>query len=179
MPDDAFSRLGLPRRFQLDAADLERRYLTQSRAVHPDYHASGTAADLAASLDLSAAVNAAYSVLRDPFTRAEHLLGLEGGPTAGEHKQTPPGFLAEMLDLREQVEEARTAGAHEAPAVSALGAEFTARIAGLMDQVARLFAEYELLPADDPKRAGIRGQIRSLLNAATYLRGLSRDLNAD
>ena len=147
---DAFSRLGLPRRFQLDAADLERRYLTHSRAVHPDYHASGPAADLAASLDLSAAVNAAYTILRDPFTRAEHLLGLEGGPTAGEHKQTPPGFLAEMLELREQVEEARAAGGHDSPAVLTLSADFTARIAGLMDQVARLFAESESLPPEGP-----------------------------
>ena len=107
---DHFHRLGLPRRFVLDAGELERAYLAHSRAVHPDYHLAGASADLGASTELSAAVNEAYNTLRDPFTRAEHLLALEGGPSAGEHKQMPPAFLAEMLDLREQLELARGAG---------------------------------------------------------------------
>ena len=32
-----FERLGLPRRFRLDAAELERNYLARSREVHPDF----------------------------------------------------------------------------------------------------------------------------------------------
>src|SRR5689334_9428852 len=108
--DDHFDRLGLPRRFAVDAAELERQYLARSRAVHPDYHAAGAAGDLEASLELSAAVNEAYNTLKDPFARAEYLLRLEGGPTAAEHGQMPPAFLAEMLDLREQVEAARGRG---------------------------------------------------------------------
>ena len=58
---DHFHRLGLPRRFVLDAAELERAYLAHSRAVHPDYHLTGSSGDLNASLELSAAVNEAYS----------------------------------------------------------------------------------------------------------------------
>ncbi len=64
---DYFDRLGLPRRFSLDAAELERAYLARSRAIHPDYHLAGSDAELAASLELSAAVNEAYNTLRDPF----------------------------------------------------------------------------------------------------------------
>src|SRR5262245_24186078 len=105
--NDHFHRLGLPRRFIVDAGELERAYLARSRAVHPDYHLAGSAADLNASLELSAAVNEAYNILRDPFTRAEHLLALEGGPSASEQKQVPQAFLAEMLDAREQIELAR------------------------------------------------------------------------
>src|SRR5215510_860994 len=108
--NDAFHRLGLPRRFVVDAGALERAYLAHSRAVHPDYHLAGASADLNASTELSAAVNEAYNILRDPFARAEHLLALEGGPSAAEHKQVPPEFLAEMLDLREQLETARGTG---------------------------------------------------------------------
>src|SRR5437764_8803849 len=104
---DHFHRLGLPRRFVVDAGALERAYLAHSRAVHPDYHLGGASANLGASLELSAAVNEAYNTLRDPFTRAEHLLALEGGPTAAESKQMPPAFLAEMLDAREEIEHAR------------------------------------------------------------------------
>src|SRR5437868_8503577 len=106
---DHFDRLGLPRRFALDPAILERHYLARSRVVHPDYHTGASAADLAASLELSAAVNEAYNTLKDPFTRADYLLALEGGPTAAQQKQLPQAFLAEMLELRERVEEARAA----------------------------------------------------------------------
>jgi molecular chaperone HscB len=174
--NDHFHRLGLPRRFVLDAGELERAYLTRSRAVHPDYHLAGSAADLGASLDLSAAVNEAYNTLRDPFARAEHLLMLEGGPGAGEHKQMPPAFLAEMLEAREQIEEARVGCPDDA---AMLDASFAARSDAIMDEVGALFAKLEEFPPDDPQRVNLRQQIRGLLNAARYIRGLLRDLHAD
>ena len=179
MPLDSFDRLGLPRRFTLDRATLERAYLARSRLVHPDYHAAGSTADQSASLELSAAVNQAYNILRDPFTRADHLLGLEGGPSAAEHKQVPQAFLAEMLDLRERLEDAKSAGTRDTPAVSVLAEEFAARSDVILGEVAHRFAEYESLPPNDPKQVGIRTQVRGLLNAANYIRGLIRDLNAD
>src|SRR6186997_3266137 len=123
-----FHRLGLPRRFVLDAGELERAYLTHSRAVHPDFHLTGSSGDLNASLELSAAVNEAYNTLRDPFTRAEHLLALEGGPTAAEQKQMPPAFLAEMLDAREEIESARDNG----PELQRLESKFGARFDALL-----------------------------------------------
>jgi molecular chaperone HscB len=169
----------MPRRFALDAAELERQYLARSRAVHPDYHAAGSSADLAASLELSSALNEAYNTLRDPFIRADYLLGLEGGPSAAEQKQMPPAFLAEMLEAREWVEEAKAGGNTCLQAVADLGEEFAARYAGLLDEVATRFAQLEALPADDPQRANLRSQVRGLLNAAKYVRGLIRDLNAE
>jgi molecular chaperone HscB len=174
-----FDRLGLPRRFLLDEAELERQYLARSRAVHPDFHAAGASSDLAASLELSAALNEAYNILRDPFTRAEYLLGLEGGSTAAEHKNVPPEFLAEMLELREQIEEARAGGNTCLAAVAELDADFANRFNKFMAQVARNFEFLEKLSADDSKRDEYRLEIRKLLNAAKYIRGLIRDLHAD
>jgi molecular chaperone HscB len=173
---DHFHRLGLPRRFVVDAGELERAYLARSRAVHPDYHLAGSAADLGASLELSAAVNEAYNTLRDPFARAEHLLALEGGPGASEQKQMPPEFLAEMLEAREEIEQAR-AGCPDDAAV--LEAAFGARFDAIMGEVGALFAKSQPLPPDDPERVNLRRQIRGLLNAARYVRGLLRDLHAE
>ena len=171
---DFFSRLGLPRRFSLDAAELERHYLARSRAVHPDYHVGGATADLAASLELSAAVNEAYNTVRDPFTRADYLLGLEGGPTAAEQKQMPSAFLAEMLEARERIEDARNANNACESRLAELHDEFASRYDGLLADVAKDFAKL-----DDANRAKLLVEIRSLLNAAKYVRGLIRDLNAD
>lgn len=173
---DHFDRLGLPRRFALDGAELERQYLARSRAVHPDFHSTSSAGDLAASLELSAAVNEAYNTLRDPFTRAEYLLLLEGGPTATEQRQVPPAFLAEMLELREQVEEARAGG--EA-AVTALATSFEARSAGLLGEITAAFTACEAAPPASAARVDLQLRIRGLLNAAKYVRGLIRDLHAD
>jgi len=174
MSSDYFSRLGLPRRFALDAAELERHYLARSRAVHPDYHAGGPTADLAASLELSAALNEAYTTLRDPFTRADYLLSLEGGPTAAEQKQMPPAFLAEMLEARERIEDARSANTPCSARIAELQGEFTAQYETLLGDVGEHFAKLESAPNN---RAKALVEIRSLLNAAKYVRGLIRDLN--
>ena len=171
---DHFHRLGLPRRFALDAGGLERAYLAHSRAVHPDFHLAGPSADLDASLELSAAVNEAYNTLRDPFTRAEHLLALEGGPSASEHKDMPMAFLVEMLDLREQVETARGTGRLEE-----LAADFAARHDGLLATVGDLFRRYEAAGPESPDRANLLRQVRASLNAAKYVRGLIRDLHSE
>jgi molecular chaperone HscB len=172
---DHFDRLGLPRRFLIDEAELERAYLARSRAIHPDYHLGASDAELSASLELSAALNEAYNTLRDPFSRADYLLTLEGGPAASEHKQLPGGFLAEMLEAREEVETARGDGA----AVERLNQDFVRRAAAIRDEIAAAFARYESLAPDDPDRANLRVQVRGLLNAAKYVRGLLRDLHAD
>src|SRR5436309_14285604 len=107
MADDVthFERLGLPRRFRLDAAGLEANYLARSREVHPDFTGNDPA-----SLQASAALNEAYTALRDPFRRAEYLLRLEGGPSAADVKQMPAAFLEEVLSPRlrnEEVNEVR------------------------------------------------------------------------
>lgn len=172
-PIDHFTRLGLPRRFSLDAAELERQYLARSRAIHPDYHVGGAAGDLAASLELSAALNEAYTTLRDPFRRAEYWLALEGGPSAADQKQMPPAFLAEMLEARERIEEAKSANNACGSRVAELHAEFQARYDALLAKVGDRFAKLEASADRHEELAGIR----SLLNAAKYVQGLIRDLN--
>lgn len=170
---DYFQRLGLPRRFSVDGDELERAYLARSRAVHPDYHLAASASELAASLELAAALNEAYNTLRDPFARADYLLGLHGGPGASEYKQMPAAFLAEMLEAREEIERARG----NPTEVQRLDANFGNRFASIMGEVGQLFDAFGT--ADNPRRASILSQIRALLNAAKYVRGLIRDLHAD
>ncbi|HEY1188340.1 MAG TPA: Fe-S protein assembly co-chaperone HscB [Gemmata sp.] len=175
MTNDHFHRLGLQRRFNVDGAELERAYLTRSRMVHPDYHLAGASSDLNASLELSAALNEAYNNLRDPFLRAEHLLALEGGPSAAEQKQVPAAFLAEMLDAREEIETAKGDPAE----TERLEAAFGARFNKLLIEAGAEFERLATLPANVPERANLLARIRGLLNAARYVRGLVRDLNAE
>jgi molecular chaperone HscB len=171
---DHFHRLGLPRRFALDAGELERAYLAHSRAVHPDYHLAGSSSDLGASLELSAAANEAYNTLRDPFARAEYLLVLEGGPTASEDRELPTVFLMDVLDAREQIEQARG----NRVKLERLEAHFVDRYNKQLDTVAELFGRVATIPTGADRTALFK-QIRAILNAAKYVRGLIRDLHSD
>ena len=167
-----FERLGLPRRFRLDPAELERNYLARSRDVHPDH-----AGNDRASLEASAALNEAYTILRDPFRRADYLLTLEGGPTAAEQKQAAPEFLEEMLNLRMRIEEARHAADSSERVM--LERDLTRRRDALLSEVSGLFERLTPLPADTAARPGLLVRIRQSLNATKYIQGLLRDLEEE
>jgi len=169
-PASHFDRLGLPCRFDLEPAEVEERYLAQSRALHPDFHQEGTAAAQHASLVWTALLNEAYATLRDPFKRADYLLGLLGGPSAAEQRQMDPEFLEEMLEIRERVEEVR-AGGPDSPGVLALESELRQRRERLIQTLSGLFSP---LPEG---QGGLsrRRQIRGVLNTARYIEGLLRD----
>jgi molecular chaperone HscB len=162
---DFFTRLGLPRRFALDTAAIEREYLARSRALHPDYHRLGSSVEQAASTELSAGLNEAYTTLKDPFKRAEYLLKLEGGPSASDLKDVPPEFLEEMLELRMEI-----AGLEaDSPQAAAMEKQFAGRRDALLAQVGTL------LDGSGPTRLT---DARRLLNATKYVQNLLRDLRA-
>src|SRR6266566_4551699 len=73
-PTDFFSFFGLPRKLNVDMADLERRYRALSRQCHPDYFHNSTPSERRASLERSSYLNDAYRTLRHPAARIEYLL---------------------------------------------------------------------------------------------------------
>jgi molecular chaperone HscB len=173
-----FERLGLPRRFDLDAAQIERNYLARSRELHPDYHQQSSTAQQRVSMEMTAALNDAYATVKHAFRRAEYLVALEGGPTAAEHKEMAPAFLEEMLELRMEIEELRE-GPPDSPARRAMEQKLRARNDVLIGDLSKHFAALEALPSEDVKCRGLLIQIRQVLNAAKYVQGLLRDLRAD
>lgn len=101
---DPFSTLGIQPRFDLDEAELHRHFIQASAANHPDRFTDPLEqADAAAR---SATINDAYRTLHDPELRANALLDLLGGPDKSADKSLPPALLAEMLEIRERMEEA-------------------------------------------------------------------------
>jgi len=169
-----FDRLGLPRRFRFDPAALEANYLARSREVHPDFTGNDPA-----SLQASAALNEAYTTLRDPFRRAEYLLKLEGGPSAADVKQMPAEFLEEMLDLRMRIEEVKELRDADRSDRVDMEVQLLQRRDGLLEEAARQFDRLEALPPGDPTRAGLLTAIRQTLNATKFIQGLLRDLREE
>ena len=73
-----FSFFGLPRKLELDEAVLEREFYTLSRKLHPDVYSRASAREQAWSLEKTSQLNDAYRTLKDPISRTEYLLTLEG-----------------------------------------------------------------------------------------------------
>ena len=178
---DHWAVLGLERRLRLERADLEQRFHGLNRRLHPDYFRLRSPEEQAVSLEASAAVNTAYRALRDPVSRVEYLLELEGMAlgTAGQAKP-PADLFEEILELQEARMELQTASADEAPALRArlegAQAELEARRAGAESELTACFPEWDA--GDDATRRRVLGRMRDILATRAYLRTVLRDLGA-
>ena len=107
---DYFRFLGLPRKLNIGAADLEQRFRVLSREFHPDFFYNATPSERRASLERSSYLNDAYRTLRHPTARIEYLLDQEGVRAknpAEASKQVPPALLEEVFALNEELDEIR------------------------------------------------------------------------
>ena len=107
---DYFSFFGLARRLVIDQAQLVRRFRDLSRQFHPDYFYNASPTERLASLERSSYLNDAFRALRNPVSRIEHLLAIEGLPPAKSEDGTakvPPRLLEEVFELNEQLDEIR------------------------------------------------------------------------
>jgi len=117
---DYFAFLGVPRKLNLDLADLEQRFRTMSRQFHPDYFHNASLAERRASLERSSYLNDAYRTLKHPIDRIEYLLSLEGadrqsarGASGGQ--EVPASLLEEVFALNEELDEVRDLKSRGAP----------------------------------------------------------------
>ncbi len=115
---DYFAFLGLPRKLGIDVQDLEQRFRGLSRKFHPDYFYNAAPAERRASLERSSYLNDAYRTLKQPITRIEYLLQVEGlAPKNPQEasRQVPPALLEEVFALNEELDEIRELRSGGAP----------------------------------------------------------------
>jgi molecular chaperone HscB len=139
--DDPFALLGLAPAYDIDLAALERAFFERSKALHPDRVAGAPVAERVAALSRSRALNDAYQLLKKPVSRAEYLLE-RAGVTIGDNERLDPAFLMEILELREELAEARAAG--KLARVEELQRAMKARRAEALGALPGLFAAGDL-----------------------------------
>ena len=94
----------------MDTEALQRSYREIQSRVHPDRFAHAGDAERRASLQWTTRVNEAFQVLKNPVSRAKHLLELHGVDVAFEtNTAMPPEFLMQQMELREALDEAKDA----------------------------------------------------------------------
>ena len=176
---DHWAVLGLRRGLRLERGDLERRFHELNRRFHPDYYRLRGPEEQAISLENSAAVNAAYRTLRDPVSRVEYLLEVEGLALGTSGQARPPADLfEEIMELQEARQALEMAGGEAAePLRARLAAareELEARRQATEGELLALFPPWDL--AAEAERRRLLGRMRDILATRAYLRTVLRDL---
>lgn len=108
---DPFATLGLEPRFDVDLKAVERTHRELARATHPDRHSDSPPSSRVEALGRSVEINEAFRIVRDPVRRAEALFS-RAGILVGETNEprATAELLMEILERREELEEAKDAG---------------------------------------------------------------------
>jgi molecular chaperone HscB len=166
---DYFAFFSLERRLSLDADDLQRRYYSLSRLIHPDrFQQRGTANEKRFALDATAILNDAYRTLRDPVARAEYVLKEEGVEAPDRaSKRVPPELLEEVFEVNMSLEELRGGNSAVRPALE----RSLARFRGLRSEIDQEL-EVEFAAYDRSGDHGLLVKIRGLLDRRSYVSNL-------
>ncbi|OFV84092.1 MAG: Fe-S protein assembly co-chaperone HscB [Acidobacteria bacterium RIFCSPHIGHO2_02_FULL_67_57] len=181
---DYFSFFRLPRRLGLDPAQLEKQFHDLSWKLHPDrFHQAGDY-ERSLSLERTAVLNDAYRTLRDPVSRVEYLLRLEGVRKDGEVKQQAPAdLLEEVFELNEYLEELRAAksAGGDARALDDLRHRLEKTRAAFQEKLdavlAELTAQFSAWDERGDRAALVR--LSEILNRHSYIRNLVRNVTEE
>ncbi len=187
-PTDYFSFFGLPRKLELDEAELEREFYALSRKLHPDVYSRASVREQAWSLEKTSQLNDAYRTLKDPISRTEYLLQIEGiqldeqsqaatekaRASGVDKRQTVPAeLLEESFELNMLLEEAKMDGVDDG-----LRSDLIATRAGLMLRLKtmqdELYAAWKQWDGGDSEATA---RMVDVLNRRGYLRNLVRDID--
>jgi len=197
---DYFEFFSLPHKLTLDVVALEKQFYTMSRRLHPDRFAAKPVAEQEAALVQSSLLNDAYRTLKDPISRTQYLLKLEGveleeqskaateaaRASGVEKKQVvPPELLEEVFELNMQLQEMRAANkmGEDEPELrrdlmTAKDA-FDAKMVETQDELEGLWSVWDAAvdAGDEAAKVRARDAMVELLNKRSYLRNLVRDVN--
>jgi molecular chaperone HscB len=158
---NAFETLSLPARFDLGDDAIEQAYLSLQRQWHPDLHAAKAAHERQAAASMSVRINDAYRIVKDPLTRAAHLLALSGIHVNTDHDtvKPAPALLMEVMELRERLSEG------EADSVATEAGKAVASC------LATLNAAFERNQLDEAAQTTLRlGYLQKILEEARQMR---------
>jgi molecular chaperone HscB len=195
-----FEIFSLPPKLAIDTVTLEKDFYALSRKLHPDRFAGKPLAEQGAALEKSSLLNDAYRTLKEPISRTQYLLKLEGveleeqskaateaARTSGKEKKqiVPPELLEEVFELNMQLQEMRAAkemGEEEPELRRDLMTAKDAFDAKMVETQAELEVLWSAWDAgvdagDEAAKSGAKEAMVELLNKRSYLRNLVRDVN--
>ncbi len=172
---DYFRFMGLEPRLNLDAAELQKRFYSLSRLLHPDRFNRASATEKQHSLEATAILNDAYRTLRDPVTRAEYMLQEEGFENGvHDNKAVPPELLEEVFELNMALEELRGGDQDARPQLEQARDRFRGLRREVDESLKKSFTAYDA--SKDRERLV---EIRGLLNRRRYIQNLVSEVEKE
>jgi molecular chaperone HscB len=207
VPVDYFTFFELPQKLNLDTAQLEREFYALSRKLHPDINARANSNEQEWSLEKTSQLNDAYRTLKDPISRTEYLLRLQGVQLEEQSKaateaarQTgtakkpvvPPDLLEEVFDLNMQLEEFRMNKKMDEADDPSLARDIRNAKEHLIAKQNKMLTELKASwtqsdalvdraaaggPVSEHERAAARNAMLNILNTRKYLANLLREID--
>ncbi|MGI4728025.1 MAG: Fe-S protein assembly co-chaperone HscB [Janthinobacterium lividum] len=101
-----FEFYGLSESFEIDQAQLKKKFYELSKKYHPDFYAAESAEKQDEVLELSTLNNKAYQVLSNADKRVDYILRQHNLLAEGDKYPLASDFLMEMMELNEQLMDA-------------------------------------------------------------------------
>ncbi|KNA23512.1 hypothetical protein SOVF_024200 [Spinacia oleracea] len=103
---DYFRIFGLEQKYDIKESNLEGVYKDWQKKLHPDLVHSKSESEREYAAEQSSRVIDAYRTLKNSLSRAIYLMKLQGVHVDEEQTVSDPELLAEVMEIRESVEEA-------------------------------------------------------------------------
>ena len=105
-----FELFDIPIQLKVDKQALYKKFIALSKQHHPDYFATQQAEEQSRALEISASLNKAWKTFQNPDETIKYVLQSKGLLEEEEKYQLPSGFLMEMMEVHEQLMEAKMDG---------------------------------------------------------------------
>ena len=169
---DHFEVMGMPHCFEIDSEELENLYQRLTLEMHPDFFGAAPEEQKRLSEKSSVMLNAAYSTLREPASRAGYLLSLFAKGKNLQTDKLPEGFLQDMFIFQESLDEILESG--DQSALCKMNEDLQDRYNFIESNYASLFKKLE----SSPENTEILQQLQTQLNTERYLRRLLDRINS-
>ena len=169
---DHFEVMGMPHCFEIDSEELENLYQRLTLEMHPDFFGAAPEEQKRLSEKSSVMLNAAYSTLREPASRAGYLLSLFAKGKNLQTDKLPEGFLQDMFIFQESLDEILESG--DQSALCKMNEDLQDRYNFIESNYASLFKKLET----SPENTEILQQLQTQLNTERYLRRLLDRINS-
>jgi len=134
-----FELFSLPERPNIDRSVLSKKFFELQRKFHPDYHTDDTENEQLDILELSSAVNKAYTIFKDDQKTIAYYLQTKGFLEEEEKYNLPADFLMEMMEVNELLDDGEIAKVKAliADTEARMDLQFHQIVANLSDNIAQ------------------------------------------
>src|SRR6187402_1994836 len=102
-----FEIFGIPVQLKVDKSGLPAKYFELNKKFHPDFYANAIPSEQHHALEITANLNKAFKTFQNPDETIKYVLQLKELLEEEEKYQLPPDFLMEVLEINEQLMDAK------------------------------------------------------------------------